>query len=74
MRRTRAQGREARDRIGEGGGEAKKRKKTQKSDRLDGEDKIDLGGRRKTRRQESAGLVNVDPEDLYNRKEAGREA
>ena len=35
MRRTRVQGREARGMIGEGGGEAKKRKKSQK-------DKIEL--------------------------------
>ena len=35
MRRTRAQEREARDRIGEGGGDAKKGKKPQESYRRD---------------------------------------
>ena len=35
MQKARAQGREARDRIGEGGREAKKRKKSQKSYRRD---------------------------------------
>ena len=33
-----------------------------------------LGVKRKKRRQESIGSVDVDPEDLENRKEAGRGA
>ena len=43
MRSTRVQRREARDRVGE------ELKKPHKTCRLDAEDKIDLGGRRKTR-------------------------
>ena len=66
MRRTRAQEQEAKDRIGEGGGEAKKSKKPQKSYRRDVENGGDLGGKRKKRRQESIGSVDVDPEDLEN--------
>ena len=68
MRRARAQGREARDRIGEGGEEAKKRKKPQKSCRRD------VGNRGEKRRQESVGSVDVNPEDLEKRSEAGRKA
>ena len=47
MRRTRAQGREARDRVGEGGGEAMKRKKPQNSYRRDVENEGDLSERGK---------------------------
>ena len=68
-RRTRAQEREARDRIGEGGGEAKKRKKPQEIDRRDVENGGDLGGKRKECRQESIGSLDVDPEVLESRKE-----
>ena len=50
MRRTRAQGREAKEEIGEGRGEAKKRKKPQRSCRRVVGNVLDLGGRRKTRR------------------------
>ena len=44
MRRTRAQGREPSDRIGEGGGGAKKGKKPQNSYRRDVENGGGLGG------------------------------
>ena len=47
MRRTRPQGREARDIIGEDGEKAKERQKPQKSYRRDLEYRGDLGGRRK---------------------------
>ena len=50
MLRTRAQGREARDRIGEGGGEAKERKKNSKKGyRKDVGNGGNLGGRREKR-------------------------
>ena len=56
--------------IGEGGGEAKKRKKPQKRYRLDVENGGDLmSGKRKKRRQKSIGSVDVDPENLEDRKE-----
>ena len=48
MRRTRAQGREAGDRTGEGGGEKNKRKKPQKSYRRDVGKGADSGGRQNT--------------------------
>ena len=38
------------------------------------ENEVDLGGRRKIRRLDSVGSVDVDPDDLENRKEAGRKA
>ena len=47
MQRIRAEGREVSGRIGEGGGEAKKSKKYQKSSRRDVENGRDWGGRRK---------------------------
>ena len=47
MRMTRAQGRETRDRIGEGGEDAKKREKFQKAYKRDMEDGGDLDGRAK---------------------------
>ena len=59
MRRARAWGREGRDRIGEDGGEATKRKKPQKSYRRDEENGRDLGGWRKKHRQESIGSVDA---------------
>ena len=74
MRRTRAHGREARDTIGETRGEAKKRKKPQKSYKRDVENGGDLGARRKKRRQKSIGSVDFDPEHLEKIKELGREA
>ena len=64
MLRTRAQGREAGDRVGEGGGEAKKRKKPHNSCGRDVGNGGDLGGNRKTRRQESIGSVAADPDNL----------
>ena len=64
----------ARDRIGEGEGPANKRKKPQKRYRRDVENGGELGERRKQRRQEIIGSEDVDPEDLDNRKEAGKEA
>ena len=65
MRRTKVQGRQARDRTGEGGGEAKKRKK---NSRLDVGNGGDLGRRRKKHGQEGVGSVDVDQEDLENTK------
>ena len=59
MRRTRVRGRKARDRVGEDEGGANKRKKHQKSSRRDVENGGDSGGRRKIRKQESVGSVNV---------------
>ena len=69
MQWIRSQGREARDMIGKGGGEAKERKKPQKRFRRVVEKGGDLGGRRKKRRQESIGSVDVGPGHLKNRKE-----
>ena len=62
--------------IGEGGGETKNREKPWKSNcyRRDEENERGLDGERDTRRQESIGSVDVDPEDLETKKEAGREA
>ena len=62
MRRVRAQGRQARDRIGEGGGEAKKRKQPMKNYRRDVENGGDSGGRRKKNADKSVGSVDADPE------------
>ena len=64
MLRTRAQGWKARDRIGEGGREAEKRKKPQMSCRHgmeNGETWAEIG---KKRRQESVGSVTADPDNL----------
>ena len=47
MWRTRAQGREARDRIGEGGREAKKHKKKRKIYIRDVENEVDWSGKKK---------------------------
>ena len=71
---TRDQGREARDRIGESTGQAKKRKTPLKSCTHDVERGGDLGGDRKKCRQESVDSVTANPDNLENRKEAGREA
>ena len=46
----------------------------QKSSRRDVGNEEDLGGRRKKRRRESIGSVDIDPEDVENRKKAGRKA
>ena len=70
--RTRAQEREARGRIGEGGGEAKKHKKSHNS--LDAMwEKGETGARREKRRQDSFGSVATDSDSLENSKEARRE-
>ena len=74
MRKTRAQRREARDNIGEGGGEIKKRTNPHNSCRCDVGNGADLGGNRKERRQERVGSVSTDPDYLENSKEAEREA
>ena len=71
---TRAQGREARDRIGEKVGEAKERKKPQTIRRHDVGNGGDLGERRKKCRQYSIDPVAVEPEYQEISKEAGREA
>ena len=58
------------DRVGEGGGETKKRKKPHKSYRRDVGNGGDLDGKRKTRRKERAGPVPANPDNLKNSKEA----
>ena len=50
----------------------KKRKKHQESYRRDVGNGGDLGGRRRKLRKESIGQVDVNPEDLENRKKAGK--
>ena len=65
MRRNRAQEREGRDRIGQRGEGAQ-------IYRCDVENGGDLVERRKKRRQESNESVNIDPNNLENRKEVGR--
>ena len=59
------------DRIGEGGVEAKKRKKPHKSCRRHVGNGGDLGRKREKRRQERVGVVAADPDNLENRKDAG---
>ena len=59
------------DRIGEGGRETKKRKKTHKSCRHHVENGGDLSGKSKARRNERAGPVAASPDNLENSKEAG---
>ena len=59
------------DRIGEGGGEAKKCKKTKNSCRRHVGNGGDRGGKRKKCRKERAGPVAANPDDLENNKEAG---
>ena len=73
MRRTRAQGWEARDKVGEGRGGTKKHKEPQKTYRHDLENEGDLSGRRKKRRQERvAGSIYVDPGYLEIARKEGR--
>ena len=73
MQKTRAQGRDTRSyRIGEGGGEAKKRKKPHKTFRGDVENMGGSGGKGKKYRQERVGSVAADPDNIENIKEAGR--
>ena len=59
------------DRIGEGGGEAKKCKKPHKSCRRHVGNGGDLGGKRKKLRKERVGPVAANPDNLENNKEAG---
>ena len=70
---------EPRDRMrgtgsGRVGAREKKHKKTPQSYRRDVENGGDLGRRRKKRKQESIGSVDVDLQNLDNIKEAAREA
>ena len=62
---NRAQGWEARDRIGEGGGEAKKSKKPQKSYRSDVENRGHLGGR-------EAPQMPTKPIKRFTKKQIGK--
>ena len=66
-------GGDGQDRGEGGGGEAKKRKKSQKNHKRDVGNGADLDERRKYV-DKSIGSVDVNPEDLENIKEAGREA
>ena len=59
------------DRIGEGGREAKKRKKPQNSCRRRAGNGGDTGGKRKTYRKERVGPVAANPDNLESNKEAG---
>ena len=59
------------DRIGEGGREAKKRKKPHKSCRRPMGNGGDLGGKRKKRKKERVGPVAANPDNLESNKEAG---
>ena len=61
------------DRIGEGGGQAKNRKKPHKTCRRHVVNVGDLmGGKRKKLRKERVGLVASNPNNVENRKEARR--
>ena len=62
------------DGIKEGGGKAKKRKKSHNSCRRDVGNGGDVGVKRKKRRQERVGSVAADPDNLENSKKAGRDA
>ena len=59
------------DRIGEGGREAKKRKKPQNSRRRHVGNGGDLGGKRKKCRKESVGPITANPNNLESNKKAG---
>ena len=61
------------DMIGEGGREAKKRRKPHKSCKRRVGNGGDLGGKRKKRRKERVGPVAANPDNLENNKEAGEE-
>ena len=61
-------------RIGEGGREAKKRKKPQNSCRHRVGNGGDTGGKRKTCRKETVGSVAANPDNLESNKEAGEGA
>ena len=62
------------NRIGEGGREAKKRKKPQSSCRRRAGNGGDTGGKRKKCRKERVGSVAANPDNLESNKEAGGEA
>ena len=62
------------DTIGEGGREAKKRKKPQNSCRRRAGNGGDLGGKRKTCRKGRVGSVAANPDYLESNKEAGEGA
>ena len=59
------------NRIGEGGREAKKRKKPQNSCRRRAGNWGDMGGKRKKCRKERIGSVPANPDNLGSNKEAG---
>ena len=59
------------DRIGQGGREAKRRKKPQNSFRRRAGNGRDTGGKRKTCRKERVGSVADNPDNLESNKEAG---
>ena len=59
------------ERIGEGGREAKKRKKPQNSCRRHVVNGGDLGGKRKKCKKERVGSVAANPDNLESNKEAG---
>ena len=61
------------DRIGEGGREAKKRKKPQNNCRRHAGNGGDLGGKRKKCKKERVGSVAANPDNLESNKEAGGE-
>ena len=59
------------NRIGEGGREAKKRKKPQNTCRRRAGNRGDMGGKRKKCRKERVGSVAANPDSLGSNKEAG---
>ena len=59
------------NRIGEGGREAKKRKKPQNSCRRRAGNRGDTGGKRKKCRKERVGSVAANSDNLESNKEAG---
>ena len=59
------------NRIGEGGREAKKRKKPHNSCRRRAGNGGDMGGKRKKCRKERVGSVAANPDNLRSNKEAG---
>ena len=59
------------DRIGEGGSEAKKRKKPQNSCRRHVGNGGDFGGKRRKFRKERVGPVAANPDNLESNKKAG---
>ena len=61
------------DRIGEGGREAKKRKKPQNSSRRQVGNGRDLGGKRKQCRKERVGPVAANPDNLNKEAEGGEQ-